>query len=432
MVSRKTASESYDGVEEVPRDGRGHRTFLGYLPVGLRVNLLIALAIGALAALAGSHFVVQSRLEDGLDRRQAYQVMRSLAADVEADVLRMRQSERDFLLRKNPQAVADYERHGAKALATLEMLVEIPEADPLGTHIDTINDGIGQNIAQFHHVVEAGKTAGGVRASDIDRLDEIFDYVGPSLENLVRLADEGLAEAALAEEQRWAVAGGLMPLSPIVIGLLFLALALALGRSIAPPLARVAEAASSIGDGDTTVFLPALGNRDEIGEVARALQGLKECWAEIDRLSGEYDEAHNGIASARPAAQTATATGEVGTRIGDIQAATRETVDVIQGIGTTIGEINAIAAAIASAVAEQGSAIREMARNVERAVSGAKEATTTVSAVSRAAGEAGAGAERTLEMARALIERAASLRAKLDRALAGAPGRHAGGGVIAP
>ena len=49
-----------------------------------------------------------------------------------------------------------------------------------------------------------------------------------------------------------------------------------------------------------------------------------------------------------------------------IQAATKEAVEAIQGIAATIEEVSAIAAAIAAAVEEQGAATAEIARNVQQ------------------------------------------------------------------
>jgi len=54
------------------------------------------------------------------------------------------------------------------------------------------------------------------------------------------------------------------------------------------------------------------------------------------------------------ASQTAEATKEIGTRIAQIQGATKEAVEAIQGITATIEEVSAIAAAIAAAIEETG------------------------------------------------------------------------------
>ncbi len=54
------------------------------------------------------------------------------------------------------------------------------------------------------------------------------------------------------------------------------------------------------------------------------------------------------------ASQTAEATKEIGTRIAQIQGATKEAVEAIQGITATIEEVSTIATTIGSAIEEQG------------------------------------------------------------------------------
>jgi hypothetical protein len=60
------------------------------------------------------------------------------------------------------------------------------------------------------------------------------------------------------------------------------------------------------------------------------------------------------------AEQTAKATGEIGQQIGDIQAATRESVTAIKEISGTIEKLSEISSTIAAAVEEQGAATQEL------------------------------------------------------------------------
>ncbi|OGV75432.1 MAG: hypothetical protein A3K18_01175 [Lentisphaerae bacterium RIFOXYA12_64_32] len=62
--------------------------------------------------------------------------------------------------------------------------------------------------------------------------------------------------------------------------------------------------------------------------------------------------------------QTARATGEIGTQITEIQAATCRAVEAITGIGKTITDVSEVAAAIAAAMKEQNASTGEIVRNV--------------------------------------------------------------------
>lgn len=109
------------------------------------------------------------------------------------------------------------------------------------------------------------------------------------------------------------------------------------------------------------------------------------------------------------ASQTAGATEEIGTQIGQIQQATREAVEAIRGIAATIDEVNKIAGAIAAAVEEQGAATREIARNIQRAAEGTQTVTAHMGVVGEAAQETGRAADSVLEAAATLSVRSDKL-----------------------
>jgi len=85
--------------------------------------------------------------------------------------------------------------------------------------------------------------------------------------------------------------------------------------------------------------------------------------------------------------QTAKATEEISTQIGDIQNATKDTVGAIEGIGTTIREISEISTTISSAVEEQNASTQEVARNIQGVTTASNEAGRAASQVLSAASE---------------------------------------------
>jgi methyl-accepting chemotaxis protein len=113
------------------------------------------------------------------------------------------------------------------------------------------------------------------------------------------------------------------------------------------------------------------------------------------------------------ATQTAQATEQIGTQIGQIQRATKEAVDAISGISGTIEEVSAIATTIASAVEEQGAATAEIARNVQQTAQAAQQVTETIGEVSRAANESGTAASEVLSAAGELSRQAERLNAEV-------------------
>src|ERR1700745_4207301 len=100
---------------------------------------------------------------------------------------------------------------------------------------------------------------------------------------------------------------------------------------------HVAELISSIA-GQTNLL--ALNATIEAARAGEAGRGFAVVAAEVKSLAN----------------QTAEATKEIGTRITQIQGATREAVAAIDGITATIEEVSAIAATIGSVIEPQGSA----------------------------------------------------------------------------
>ena len=119
------------------------------------------------------------------------------------------------------------------------------------------------------------------------------------------------------------------------------------------------------------------------------------------------------------ASQTAEATKEIGTRIAQIQGATREAVDAIQGITATIEEVSAIATTIGSAIEEQGAATAEIARNVSQTAQATQAVTTNIGGVSTAANETGGAAGLLLTAASNLSKQAEQLAGEVNIFLAG-------------
>ncbi|MGD1877255.1 MAG: methyl-accepting chemotaxis protein [Kiloniellaceae bacterium] len=118
------------------------------------------------------------------------------------------------------------------------------------------------------------------------------------------------------------------------------------------------------------------------------------------------------------ATQTAKATEEISSQIGEIQGATTDAAAAIQSIGETVEQINEIASNISAAVEEQGAATQEIARNVQQASQGTKQVAGNVTAVSKTAAETGGSAGKVLEAAGELAQQSDSLSREVDQFIA--------------
>ncbi len=143
------------------------------------------------------------------------------------------------------------------------------------------------------------------KTSRAGRLNEIFSYLLPSLSGITDFAKRN---SILVQEQTRkthqmvrtaALAGGSGLL--IVLGILGLILL----SSLASPIHALAKAADKLVAGDRQTTLPAMGNHDEIGEVARALSIFKETLGEAGQLQKELQMTRHALETAQRDAQAA-------------------------------------------------------------------------------------------------------------------------------
>ena len=118
------------------------------------------------------------------------------------------------------------------------------------------------------------------------------------------------------------------------------------------------------------------------------------------------------------ASQTAKATDEIGTRISDMQRATKESIGAIKEIGGTIARISEISSSVASTVEEQGAATREIARNVQHAGGSTSQVATTITQVRDVASQTGAALAEVLSSAQSLANESSKLKFEVDKLLA--------------
>lgn len=117
------------------------------------------------------------------------------------------------------------------------------------------------------------------------------------------------------------------------------------------------------------------------------------------------------------AEQTSKATGEIGRQIGDIQAATQESVAAINQISQSIEKLSEISSSIAAAIEEQDSTTQEVSRNVDHAAQGAQQVTSNVGNLQRGAVETGSASSQVLSSARTLSRDSQRLKLEIDKFL---------------
>ena len=134
---------------------------------------------------------------------------------------------------------------------------------------------------------------------------------------------------------------------------------------------EISKVTETIADISEQTNLLALNATIEAARAGEAGKGFAVVAAEIKAL------AH----------QTAEATEEISSKIGNVQTTTQESVQAIESIVNIINEINTIVTSVAAAIEEQSATTQEISNNVSQAAAGVQEVNENVNQTSAVAGE---------------------------------------------
>ncbi|MDA9425435.1 chemotaxis protein [Bradyrhizobium sp. CCBAU 53380] len=215
------------------------------------------------------------------------------------------------------------------------------------------------------------------------------------------------AEAASANATFSMMIGGLLTLLLSLVG------AFGVAMAVTRPIQRITSEMGVLANGDTSLVVSGTERKDEIGEMAQAVQVFKTNAIEVERLKAEQVEAERRNAEQRKQDMTRLADefeGAVGEIIGTVSSASTQleasattltgTAERSQRLATTVASaseeastnVQSVASAteeMASSVGEIGRQVQESARMAGDAVGQARATTERVSELSKAAARIG-------------------------------------------
>ncbi len=155
--------------------------------------------------------------------------------------------------------------------------------------------------------------------------------------------------------------------------------ALFLATRLSNPIVRITRAMGTLSAGDTRVEVPGVGRRDEIGQMASAVQVFKQSMIETDRLRGEQKEA-----AARAEGDKKAALGKMADRfeasvqrvVQNVSSSAVEMQTNAQSMSSTAEQTTRQSAAVAAAAEEASS-------NVQTVASATEELSASITEISR-------------------------------------------------
>jgi methyl-accepting chemotaxis protein len=294
----------------------------------------------------------------------------------------------------------------------------------------------------FAAIVENGKKIEGL----VKEMSSVAEAIVMDAETIKisSTADErriqGETESLVSTTQQFVLS---LTIGVTILGAL---LALLIGRGISGPIGALCKSMRELASGQFEVVLPGLGRKDEIGQMASAVEEFKmQAVAKAERDAAEQDEKNRATANMRRAELIRFADdfeSAVGVIVGNVASSANQlesaagtltrTAETTQNLSATVAgaseeassNVQSVASAteeLSASVEEIGRQVRESSRIAEGAVTQAQETDTRIGKLSKAAQQIG----DVVKLINAIAEQTnlLALNATIEAARAGEAGR---------
>ncbi|MBI3707468.1 MAG: HAMP domain-containing protein, partial [Proteobacteria bacterium] len=202
-----------------------------------------------------------------------------------------------------------------------------------------------------------------------------------------KLLDEILATLAAARDRRleqiyadMADGRAIFATAIGIVVLVALTLAFFISRLISVPIVTMAGAVARIAAKDYAVPVPALGQKDELGKMAGAVDVLKQHSVDADRLADEQKRSHESDAERRRALEAA---------ITEFDSAVRSIVDSVSSAATEMKASSQAMSGTAEHVSRQSTAVataaEEASANVQTVAAASEQLSASIVEIGRQA-----------------------------------------------
>ncbi|KYG98280.1 HAMP domain-containing methyl-accepting chemotaxis protein [Bradyrhizobium sp. DOA1] len=310
-------------------------------------------------------------------------------------MLMMRRHEKDFMLRRDPKYVAEVKKAGVEFSKAIEV-VAVPTAV-----MHDVTSKLQKYQSEFAAWAETAQQSAALDASMMKTfrdLEPMMVEVRTAVDAMYRQADA--AEAATREAVRlWmAVAFGVTLVALAVIGFV-------LGRSISKALGAMVGAMTRLARGELSISVPGVGRRDEIGEMAGAVEVFRTNMADAERLRAEQAEADARGREQRKADMRRLADAFEGT-VGEIVETVSSAATELEASSNTLTQAAERGNGLATTVA---AASEEASANVQSVSAASEEMTSSISEISRQVQESARVADVAVDQAQRTNARIAEL-----------------------
>ncbi len=303
-------------------------------------------------------------------------------------MLMMRRNEKDFMLRRDQKYVAEIKKSAAefsKALAAVAIAAPV---------VADITAKLATYQKEFAAWAETAQQTAAYDASMMTTFrgfEPLMVEIAQGVERLYREAEA--AEASTRDTVKiWMLIAFALSVV-LVCGLSFV-----IGRSISNALASMVSVMTRLAGGDVRMAIPGLGRRDEIGEMAGAVEVFKNNMLEAERLRGEQRDAEARQAEQRRADMRELANAfesAVGEIVETVSSAATELEASADTLTKAAERSQRLATTVAGASEEASTNVQSVSAASEELTISVNEISRQVQESSRVAGEAVDQAQKT-------------------------------------
>lgn len=327
-------------------------------------------------------------------------------------MLMMRRHEKDFIIRGHPKYIGRIDERRKEFDALLATATGIPQSEK--TAISTLMDTY---VAEF----KAFSTMSQELPAEIERLNGIHEEMAPAIVQIREYAHASLIEAEDEAHAAQAMTTWISIIGIIIAAILLLVLGIIIMRSLTGPLRQITDKTTQLANGDRNVDVPATGNKDEVGEMARALLIFKDNLEEAERLRVQQEESERRTAE-RAAEEQAKVRNEladtfestVGGIVNSVSRAATDMKSSSQSMSSTAERTTEQAKTVAHAADGASNNVQTVASAAEELSASIAEITRQVQQSSEVASSAVGEAERTNQQVLGLAESAQKVGEVID------------------
>ena len=316
-------------------------------------------------------------------------------------MLMMRRHEKDFMLRGADKYIG---RVSDRQSEFMDLLPATGLGDAQKAEISSLLDEYVSSFGAFAKLSVENEAA-------IKELSTIYKVVTPAVSELVAFGEAGAKKARFSMDETQSRTNMLMLVSGIAIVAIFIGLGAAVAVSITRPVQAITQTTETLAEGDWTVSIPALENKDEIGAVARALQVFKENLIHAKQLEEEQrkEQQRQLERAERLASLTSSFDTTVSEVLGVVSAASTELQATATSMRGTAEQTTQQSSTVAAACEETATNVQTVATATEELTASVREITSQMARSSDKAGQAVSEADQVQGKVDGLVDAAQAI-----------------------